>query len=44
MVFRKRFLTEKVVAHRSRLPRAVVPAPSLSELKKHLGCVLSHLV
>lgn len=26
---RKRFLTERVVAHRSRLPRDVAPAPSL---------------
>lgn len=31
---RKRFFTERVVAHWNRLPRDVVTAPSLSEFKK----------
>ena len=41
---RKRFLTERVVAHWNGLPRAVVTAPSLSELKEHLDDALSHMV
>ena len=31
---RKRFFTERVVAHWNRLPREGVTAPSLSEFKK----------
>uniref|UniRef100_A0A8C3GHF6 Reverse transcriptase domain-containing protein n=1 Tax=Cairina moschata TaxID=8855 RepID=A0A8C3GHF6_CAIMO len=41
---RKRFFTERVVAHWNRLPRDVVTAPSLSEFKRHLDCALSHMV
>ena len=41
---RKRFFTERVVAHCNRLPRDVVMAPSLSEFKKCLDCALSHMV
>jgi len=41
---RKRFFTEKVVSHWSRLPREVVMAPSLSEFKEHPDNVLSHMV
>ena len=41
---RKRFFMEKVVSHWNRLPRAVVMAPSLSELKEHLDNALSHMV
>jgi len=32
---RKRYFTERVAGHCSRLPRQVVTAPSLSEFKKH---------
>ena len=38
---RRRFLTERVVGHWNRLPRAVVTAPNLSELKEHLDDALS---
>jgi len=42
---RKRFFTERrVVAHWNSLPRELVTAPSLSELKKRLDCALSHVV
>jgi len=41
---RKRFFTERVVAHWNRLPRDVVTAPTLSEFKKRLDCALSHMV
>ena len=41
---RKRFFTERVVAHWNRLPREVVTAPNLSEFKKRLDCALSHVV
>ena len=41
---RKRFFTERVVAHWNRLPSEVVTAPSLSEFKKRLDCALSHMV
>ena len=41
---RKRFFTERVVAHWNRLPRELVTAPSLSEFKKCLDCALSHMV
>ena len=41
---RKRFFTERVVAHRNKLPREGVPAPSLPEFKKRLDCALSHMV
>ena len=41
---RKRFFTERVVAHWNRLPREVVTARSLSEFKKRLDCALSHMV
>jgi len=41
---RKRFFTERVVAHWNRLPRDVVTTPSLSEFKKRLGCALIHTV
>ena len=40
---RKRFFTERVVAHWNRLPREAVTAPNLSEFKKHLDCALSHM-
>ena len=41
---RKRFFTERVVGHWNRLPREVVTAPSLSELKEHLDDALSRMV
>ena len=41
---RKRFFTERVVAHWNRLPSEVVTAPSLSEFKKRLDCAVSHMV
>uniref|UniRef100_A0A493TR34 Reverse transcriptase domain-containing protein n=1 Tax=Anas platyrhynchos platyrhynchos TaxID=8840 RepID=A0A493TR34_ANAPP len=41
---RKRFFTERVVAHWNRLPREVVTGPRLSEFKKRLDCALSHMV
>ncbi|KAK4832894.1 hypothetical protein QYF61_026444 [Mycteria americana] len=41
---RKRFFTERVVAHQNRLPREVVSAPSLSEFKEHLDNTLSHMI
>ena len=41
---RKRFFTERGVAHWNRLPSEVVTAPSLSEFKKRLDCALSHMV
>ena len=41
---RKRFFTERVVAHWNRLPSEAVTAPSLSEFKKRLDCALSHRV
>ena len=41
---RKRFFTERVVAHWNRLPIEVVTAPSLSVFKKRLDCALSHMV
>jgi len=37
---RKKFFTERVVGHWNRLPRDVVMAPSLSELKKRLNDVI----
>ena len=41
---RKRFFTERVVAHWNRLPKDIGTAPSLSEFKKRLDCALSHMV
>uniref|UniRef100_A0A8B9C431 Reverse transcriptase domain-containing protein n=1 Tax=Anser brachyrhynchus TaxID=132585 RepID=A0A8B9C431_9AVES len=41
---RKRFFTERAVAHWNRLPCEVVTASSLSEFKKCLDCALSHMV
>ncbi|GAB0181488.1 hypothetical protein GRJ2_000614100 [Grus japonensis] len=41
---RKRFFTERVIGHLSRLPREVVTAPSLTEFKKHLDNALSHML
>ena len=41
---RKRFFTERVVAHWNRLTSEVVTAPSLSEFKKQLDCAFSHMV
>lgn len=36
MAIRKKVFTEKVVEHWNKIPRAVVMAPSLSELKKDM--------
>ena len=44
MTVRKRFFTERVVAHWNRLPRNVVMVPSLLEFKKHLDYALRHMV
>ena len=41
---RKEFFTVKIVRHWNRLPREVVDAPSLEELKARLDEVLSNLV
>ncbi|XP_068534684.1 ras-related protein Rab-20 isoform X1 [Anas acuta] len=41
---RKRFFTDRVVAHWNRLLRDVVAAPSLSEFKRCLDCAVSHMV
>ena len=41
---RERFCSQRVVGHWDRLPRAVVTAPSLPELKKHLDSALRHVV
>ena len=41
---RKRFFTERVVAHWNRLPREVVTAPGLLEFKRRLDYALSHTV
>ncbi|GAB0194713.1 plasma membrane calcium-transporting ATPase 2 [Grus japonensis] len=41
---RKRLFTERVVGHWNRLLREVVTAPSLTEFKKHLDNVLSHML
>jgi len=41
---RKRFFTERVVSHWNRLPREVIMAPSLSELREHLDDALNHIV
>uniref|UniRef100_A0A8B9U0D6 Reverse transcriptase domain-containing protein n=1 Tax=Anas zonorhyncha TaxID=75864 RepID=A0A8B9U0D6_9AVES len=41
---RRKFFTQRVVAHWNRLPREVVTAPSLTEFKKRLDCALSHMV
>lgn len=42
LVIRKKFSTQWVAKHWNRLPRVPVTAPSLSELKKHLGNTLRH--
>ena len=44
MDIRKRFFTHRVLGHYNRLPRAVVTAPSLTELKKHLDNPLRHML
>ncbi|KAJ7426600.1 hypothetical protein WISP_14508 [Willisornis vidua] len=41
---RKRFFTQRVAGHWNRLPRKVIAAPSLTELKKHLDDTLRHMV
>ncbi|KAK4830807.1 hypothetical protein QYF61_013736 [Mycteria americana] len=41
---RKNVFTERVVKHWNRLPREVVSAPSLSEIKERLDDALSHMV
>lgn len=41
---RKKLFTQKVVGHWKRLPREVVTAPSLLELKEHLDNTLRHMV
>lgn len=40
----RRLLSERVIAHRNRLPREVVTAPRLSEFKEHLDDTFSHTV
>lgn len=44
VVIRKRFLTERVVWHWSRLPWELVITPSPSEFKECLGNTLSPVV
>ena len=41
---KKRFFTKRVLCHWNRVPREVVTAPSLSELKEHLDSGLIHTV
>ncbi|KFP99696.1 hypothetical protein N329_02346, partial [Haliaeetus albicilla] len=41
---RKRFFTERVVGHWTRIPRELVMAPRLSEFKEHLDNSLGHMV
>ncbi|KFO53607.1 hypothetical protein N302_08511, partial [Corvus brachyrhynchos] len=41
---RKRFFTQRVVGPWNRLPREVVTAPSLTELKKRLDNALRDMV
>ena len=41
---RKRFFTERVVAHWNRFHTEVVTASSLLEFKRRLDCALSHMV
>jgi len=41
---KQRFFTERVVGHWNRLPKAVVTAPGLSEIKKCLDDTISHMV
>jgi len=41
---RERVCTQRVLGHWDRLPRAVVMAPSLTELKRHLDNPLRHMV
>uniref|UniRef100_A0A663LK86 Uncharacterized protein n=1 Tax=Athene cunicularia TaxID=194338 RepID=A0A663LK86_ATHCN len=44
MYFSKIFFTERVVSHWAMLPKEVVTAPSLSELRKHLNDAISHMI
>ena len=41
---RKNFLTERVVRHRTRLPRAVMESPSLEGFKKRVDVALQETV
>jgi len=41
---RKNFLTERVVRHWNRLPRAVVESPSLEGFKKHVDVAFGDMV
>ena len=44
MDIRKKFLTQRVVMHRNRLPKEAVDAPSLEAFKARLDVVLGSLV
>lgn len=41
---RKKFITQRVVRHRNRLPREAVDAPSLEVLKDRLDGSLANLI
>jgi len=43
-VFRKHFLTERVLKYWSRFPRELVDAPSLLAFERHLGSALNNML
>lgn len=41
---RKRFFTPRVIEYWNKLPKKVVTAPNLPEIREHLANALSHAV